>query len=36
MYPQLLSWLSEKRLTIDKGRILNEQVLLEKPLQFGA
>ena len=36
MYPQLLSWLSEKRLTIDKGRILNEQVPLEKPLQFGA
>ena len=36
MYPRVLGWLSEGRLTIHHGRILNEKTPLEAPLQFSA
>ena len=36
MYPRILGWLSEGRLTIHDGRILNEKKPLEAPLQFSA
>ena len=34
MYPRLLSWLSENKLTITKNQVLHDQVELEKPLEF--
>ena len=34
MYPRLLGWLSEKKLTITETQVLHEQVALEKPLEF--
>jgi phosphoribosylglycinamide formyltransferase-1 len=34
MYPRLLSWLSENKLTITKNQVLHDQVVLEKPLEF--
>lgn len=36
MYPQVLRWLAEGRIIIDKGRVLNDQLPLETPLQFSA
>ena len=34
MYPAVLSWLSENKLTIEGGQVLHEQALLEQPLVF--
>lgn len=35
MYPQLLQWFSENRLSIHQGRVYFEQHPLETPLQFN-
>ena len=35
MYPQVLCWLSEQKLTINGGQLFYEQVLLEQPIQFN-
>jgi len=35
MYPQVLSWLSDKKLTIEGGRLFYEQALLEQPVAFN-
>ncbi len=34
MFPQVLSWLSDKRLTIKEGKVFYDQALLEQPIQF--
>jgi phosphoribosylglycinamide formyltransferase-1 len=34
MYPQVLSWLSDKQLTITEGQVFYDQALLEQPIQF--
>ena len=34
MFPQVLSWLSDKRLTIKEGQVFYDQALLEQPIQF--
>lgn len=34
MYPKLLGWLSENKLTFTETQVLHEQVALEKPLEF--
>lgn len=34
MYPQVLSWLSDNRLTIRDGQIYYEKALLEQPIRF--
>jgi phosphoribosylglycinamide formyltransferase-1 len=34
MYPQVLSWLGNKQLTIKEGRVFYDQALLEQPIQF--
>ncbi len=34
MYPQVLSWLSDKQLTIKEGQVFYDQALLEQPIQF--
>ncbi len=34
MYPQVLSWLSDKQLTIKQGQVFYDQALLEQPIQF--
>lgn len=34
MYPRLLCWLSENKITITKNQVLHGQVQLEKPLEF--
>ena len=36
MYPQVLRWLSERKISIEKGRIYNEQVPINAPLQYDA
>lgn len=36
MYPQVLCWLSENKLTIDGGRLYYEQALLEQPISFNS
>ena len=36
MYPQLLSWLSAKKLTIEGGRVYYDQTLLEHPISFNS
>jgi phosphoribosylglycinamide formyltransferase-1 len=35
MYPQVLGWLSDNKLTIKKGQLFYEQALLEKPILFN-
>jgi len=35
MYPQVLRWLSNKKLTIEGGRLFYEQALLEQPIAFN-
>jgi len=35
MYPQVLRWLSDNRLTIDGGQLFYEQALLEQPIPFN-
>ena len=35
MYPQVLCWLSDNRLTIEGGQLFYEQALLEQPLPFN-
>jgi phosphoribosylglycinamide formyltransferase 1 len=35
MYPQVLSWLSDKKLTIEGGQLFYEQALLEQPVVFN-
>lgn len=34
MYPQVLSWLGDKQLTIKDGKVFYDQALLEQPIQF--
>ena len=34
MYPQVLSWLGDKQLTIKEGQVFYDQALLEQPIQF--
>lgn len=34
MYPQVLRWLGDKRLTIREGQVFYDQALLEQPIQF--
>ena len=34
MFPQVLSWLGEKKLTIKEGQVFYDQALLEQPIQF--
>ena len=34
MYPQVLSWLSDNRLTINQGQIYYDKALLEQPIRF--
>ncbi|MDH3446592.1 MAG: phosphoribosylglycinamide formyltransferase [Gammaproteobacteria bacterium] len=34
MYPQLLCWLGDEKLTIKGGQLFYEQALLEKPIQY--
>lgn len=36
MYPEVLRWLSEGRITIDEGRLFQQEVPLDAPLQFDA
>lgn len=36
MYPQVLSWLSDKKLTIEGGQLFYEQALLEQPITFDS
>jgi len=35
MYPQVLSWLSDNKLTIEGGQVFYEQALLEQPILFN-
>lgn len=35
MYPQVLCWLSDKKLTIEGGQLFYEQTLLEQPITFN-
>ena len=35
MYPQVLRWLSDKKLTIEGGRLFYELALLEQPITFN-
>jgi phosphoribosylglycinamide formyltransferase-1 len=35
MYPQVLRWLSDKKLTIEGGQLFYEQALLEQPITFN-
>ncbi len=35
MYPQVLSWLSDNKLTIAGGQVFYEQALLEQPILFN-
>ena len=35
MYPQVLRWLSDQKLTIEGGRLFYEQALLEQPIEFN-
>jgi phosphoribosylglycinamide formyltransferase-1 len=35
MYPQVLRWLSDKKLTIEGGQLFYEQALLEQPIAFN-
>ena len=34
MYPQVLGWLSDSKLTIEGGQLFYEQALLEQPISF--
>ena len=34
MFPQVLSWLGDKKLTIKEGQVFYDQALLEQPIQF--
>ncbi|MBT8435176.1 MAG: phosphoribosylglycinamide formyltransferase [Gammaproteobacteria bacterium] len=34
MFPQVLSWLADERLTIKEGQVFYDQALLEQPIQF--
>jgi hypothetical protein len=36
MYPQVLRWLSDKKLTIEGGQLFYEQALLEQPISFNS
>jgi hypothetical protein len=36
MYPRLLRWLGENKITIEQGRIFHEQVPIDAPLRFDA
>ena len=36
MYPAILGWLAEGRLTIDRGQAYYDQVQLQAPIQFSA
>ncbi|MCP4876329.1 MAG: phosphoribosylglycinamide formyltransferase [Gammaproteobacteria bacterium] len=36
MYPQVLCWLSDNKLTIDGGQVFYEQSLLEQPIPFNS
>jgi phosphoribosylglycinamide formyltransferase-1 len=35
MYPQVLRWLSDKKLTIEGGQLFYQQTLLEQPIAFN-
>jgi phosphoribosylglycinamide formyltransferase-1 len=35
MYPQVLGWLSDNKLTIEGGQLFYEQALLEQPISFN-
>ena len=35
MYPQVLCWLSDNKLTIEGGQLFYEQALLEQPISFS-
>lgn len=35
MFPQVLSWLGDKQLTIKEGQVFYDQALLEQPIQFA-
>jgi len=34
VFPQVLSWLGDKQLTIKEGQVFYDQALLEQPIQF--
>jgi len=35
MYPQVLAWLSDNKLTIEGGQPYYEKALLEQPISFN-